>query len=66
MRFATIISLFFIFCFSKFFFEDNEPLKRSAGKDDAKPGLSPGLTANKKNNADTFFYRNLLQINKKQ
>jgi len=64
MRFATIISLFFIFCFSKIFFGDNQPLKRSGGLDEVKPGLPAAFTVDKENNADTFLYRNLLQVNK--
>jgi len=54
MRYATIISFLFIFCFSKLFFSGNKKVSKPEETVDSRLDLSARFAVNKEYTVDSF------------
>ena len=63
MRYATIISILFIFCFSKYFFGSDQLLKTQTPTE-SELNMTARFAANKGYISDTIFQRKLVSENK--
>ena len=63
MRYATIISILFIFCFSKYFFGSDQLLKTQTPAE-SELNMTARFAASKEYISDTIFQRKVVSDNK--